>query len=203
MSSIFEYQTIAAPVETLLKEKGSKFLGFAYPVKNEVEIKKYLDHLLELHPKATHHCYAWRLGLDKNNYRANDDGEPSGTAGKPILGQIDSFQLTNCLVVSIRYFGGTKLGVPGLISAYKASAKETLAIAEIVTHELYENFELSSDYQHLNKIYQWVQHYEGNILEQNLMDTCVVNVEIPLRLKEQALQSSEAFYPIEIKIPQS
>lgn len=202
MSLVFTYQSISAPVETLLKEKGSKFFGFAYPVKNEEEIKQYLEQLREVHTKATHHCYAWRLGLDKNNYRANDDGEPSGTAGKPILGQIDSYGLTNCLVVSVRYFGGTKLGVPGLISAYKLSAKETLAIAEIQTHELYHEFNLYGNYQHLNMIYQWVQQYEGVILEQNLTDSCHVKTEIPLSLYASAVQNIASFYPIDIQFSQ-
>lgn len=203
MSDIHTYQAIEQPVSSLYKDKGSKFFGFAYPVKNEEDIKSHLDVLKELHPKATHHCYAWRLGLDRNHYRANDDGEPAGTAGKPILGQIDSLKITNCLVVSIRYFGGTKLGVSGLISAYKASARETLELATITEYELYKNFEISSDYETLNKAYQWIQHQEGNIIEQSMMTDCFIKAEVPSRLYKQALASIESYYPLSIKPSES
>lgn len=198
-SHIYTYQTIESPVESLIKDKGSKFFGFAYPVQDEEDVKQKLESLREIHPKATHHCYAWRLGLDQHHYRANDDGEPSGTAGKPILGQIDSFQLTNCLVVSVRYFGGTKLGVPGLIAAYKASAKETLMSAQVVQKELFAKFELHADYQYLNRVYQWVQQNEGQILEQILTDDCVVRVEVPLRNEQAALGAAASYYPITIQ----
>lgn len=199
MSDIYTYLTIEQPISSLYKDKGSKFFGFAYPVKDEDDIKSYLDGLRESHPKATHHCYAWRLGLDRNHYRANDDGEPAGTAGKPILGQIDSLKITNCLVVSVRYFGGTKLGVSGLISAYKASARETLELATITEHQLYNNFEIHSDYENLNKAYQWIQHHEGNILEQNMMADCFIKVEVPSRLYKQALGSIVSYYPLSIR----
>ena len=118
----FEFRTIKSPVEDiLLKEKGSKFLGFAYPVNDEKELKKSLDALKAEHPKATHHCYAYRLGLNGENYRANDDGEPSGSAGLPIYNQLLANELTNILLVVVRYYGGTKLGVSGLVKAYKLS----------------------------------------------------------------------------------
>lgn len=199
MSEIYTYLTIEQSVNSLYKEKGSKFYGFAYPVKNEDDIRSHLDALREIHPKATHHCYAWRLGLDRNHYRANDDGEPAGTAGKPILGQIDSLKITNCLVVSVRYFGGTKLGVSGLISAYKGSARETLELATIREYQLYKNFEIRSDYETLNKAYQWIQHHEGNILDQDMMTDCIMKVEIPFRLYEQAIESIELYYPLSIQ----
>jgi uncharacterized YigZ family protein len=124
------YLTIAATSLGEFKEKGSKFLAYAYFVSNESDIKEKLDLLKKEHFKATHHCYAYRLGTDGKNYRANDDGEPSGTAGRPILGQIDSFGLTNLLIVVVRYYGGTKLGTSGLINAYRESAKEALSNAE-------------------------------------------------------------------------
>ncbi len=199
MNDLFTYQTIDQAVTSLYKEKGSKFFGFAFPVKNEEDIRHHLNTLREIHPKATHHCYAWRLGLNRDHYRANDDGEPAGTAGKPILGQIDSLKITNCLVVSVRYFGGTKLGVSGLITAYRASAKETLEQATISEHQLYRNFEIRSDYETLNRAYQWIQNHEGNILEQNMTTDCLLKAEIPCKYYDQAIASIESYYPLSIK----
>ncbi len=200
MSQVFSYQTIAQPVESELKEKGSKFFGFAFPVADENEIKSYLNHLKEIHPKATHHCYAWRLGTDENLFRVQDDGEPSGTAGKPILGQIDRFGLTNCLVVSVRYFGGTKLGVSGLISAYKTNAGETLEQADIVVKEFYKKAFIECEYDTINLAYQWIHQYGGNILEQNMTESCRFTVEIPLRTTENALNEINQYYPLQIEI---
>lgn len=162
------YFTIQPIEEILYKDKASKFIGFAYPVKEEKEIKEKLDHLRNLHPKATHHCYAYRLGLDKNNYRANDDGEPNGTAGKPILGQIDSFGITNCLIVVVRYFGGTKLGVSGLIDAYKECAKETIEASKIIELRILDYYELKCSYENINKIYQIVNNCKAIITAQQL-----------------------------------
>lgn len=127
-----EYLTISKPSEGLFKDRGSKFLAFAYPVSSEDEIKEIQEHLRSEYHDARHHCYAYMLGKDKNVFRANDDGEPSSTAGKPILGQIKSYDLTNILIVVIRYFGGTKLGVSGLINAYKTAAEEALKNAKII-----------------------------------------------------------------------
>ena len=126
------YLTIAAPAEAASRERSSKFLAYAYPVQQEEQIREILDGLRKKYYDATHHCYAWRLGPGGAAFRANDDGEPSGTAGKPILGQLLSNNLTDCLIVVVRYFGGTKLGVPGLIAAYRESAAEAIAAAEIV-----------------------------------------------------------------------
>ena len=126
------YLTIAAPAEASSRERSSKFLAYAYPVQQEEQIREILDGLRKKYYDATHHCYAWRLGPGGAAFRANDDGEPSGTAGKPILGQLLSNNLTDCLIVVVRYFGGTKLGVPGLIAAYRESAAEAIAAARIV-----------------------------------------------------------------------
>ncbi|MCO5233826.1 MAG: IMPACT family protein [Chitinophagales bacterium] len=196
MSSLFSYQTIASATTSIIKEKGSKFYGFAFPVQNENEIKLHLDTIKNTHPKATHHCYAWRIGADKQNFRVNDDGEPSGTAGLPILGQIDAFGICNCLVVSVRYFGGTKLGVSGLISAYKTSAKTTISQAEILTRLFYHSYSIKSDYAILNKAYQFIQEYEGNIVEQNLGDNCTIIVEIPLKNTDKLNQTISNYYPL-------
>jgi uncharacterized YigZ family protein len=199
MTALYSYQTIAAPVSSLIKEKGSKFYGFAFPVKDENDIKTHLEELRNLHPKATHHCYAWRLGTDGHQFRANDDGEPTNTAGKPILGQLDAFEITNCLVVSVRYFGGTKLGVSGLISAYKNSAKETLSSAEVIVLELYQPFKISCTYEFMNKAFQLINQYEGKILEQELNDECVWQIEFPTKNYESLIENKNHFYPIEIK----
>lgn len=162
------YFTIQPVEDILYKDKASKFIGFAYPVKEEAEIKEKLEQLRNLHPKATHHCYAYRLGLDKNNYRANDDGEPNGTAGKPILGQIDSFGITNCLIVIVRYFGGTKLGVSGLIDAYKECAKATIEATHISEQRILDYYELKCSYENINKIYQIVNNCKATITTQHL-----------------------------------
>lgn len=168
MPQLYSYYTIQPAEDILYKDKASKFIGFAYPAKDEKEIKEKLDHLRNLHPKATHHCYAYRLGLDKNNYRANDDGEPNGTAGKPILGQIDSFGITNCLIVVVRYFGGTKLGVSGLIDAYKECAKETIDASTIIELRILDYYELKCSYENINKIYQIVNNCKATITAQQL-----------------------------------
>ena len=165
MNSYFTIQTIE---DVLYKDKASKFIGFAYAVKDENDIKEKLHHLRNIHPKATHHCYAYRLGLDKNNYRSNDDGEPNGTAGKPILGQIDSNKLTNCLIVVVRYFGGTKLGVSGLIDAYKECAKQTISEAKIIEERILDYYKIECTYETINKIYQIIHIVQATIEEQIL-----------------------------------
>lgn len=162
------YKTIQQIEDVLYKDKASKFIGFAYTVKDEVEIKEKLLQLKNIHPKATHHCYAYRLGFDKNNYRANDDGEPSGTAGKPILGQIDTNSLTNCLIVIVRYFGGTKLGVSGLIDAYKECAKLTISATTIIEEKILDYYKIECSYQNINKVYQIIHVVHATIIEQQL-----------------------------------
>ncbi|MBA2613789.1 MAG: YigZ family protein [Bacteroidetes bacterium] len=138
------YLTIKTQKETLIKERGSKFLAFIFPVSNESEVKEHLNGLKKEHPTANHHCYAWRLGPDKAAFKTNDDGEPANTAGKPILGQIQANDLTNILVVVVRYFGGTLLGVGGLISAYRAAAAEVIKVSEI--YERFILFEYKVDF---------------------------------------------------------
>lgn len=166
------YKTIKEPVENFLhKEKASKFIGFAYPVDSEEAIKERLAAVRNLHPKATHHCYAYRLGLDKNNYRTNDDGEPNGTAGKPIIGQMDSLGITNCLIIVVRYFGGTKLGVSGLIEAYKETAKETLASANILERKILDYYAITCDYTAINRAFQIIHKLHGVIIQQEIDNT--------------------------------
>ena len=142
------YLTIKEPSEGLFKDKGSKFSSFAFPASSEEDVKKFLAELKKQHPSANHHCYAFRLGADKQAYRANDDGEPSNTAGKPILGQIQSKDLTNILIVVVRYFGGTLLGVSGLINAYKLAAAEAIQNATIIEKTVDDIYEIKFDNSH-------------------------------------------------------
>ncbi len=146
------FLTIAKAEEGLFKDKGSKFIAYAFPVETEEEIKEHIDQLKKSHHSARHHCYAWRLGASMKHFRANDDGEPSSTAGKPILGQIRRLNLTNVLVVVVRYFGGTLLGVSGLINAYKESAADVLERATIVEKLVETKFQVYFDYPNMNPV---------------------------------------------------
>lgn len=175
------YHTIHSAVFAETKEKGSKFLAFAQPVFNLEEVRVFLDEVRILHPKATHHCYAYRLGLDKQqNYRANDDGEPSGTAGRPILGQIDSKGLSNVIVIVVRYFGGTKLGVPGLISAYKGAAAAVLNAAEVVERQVMNHYRLDFGYEQMNNIMKLLKRENAVVTQQNFDDKCSLYFSLPL-----------------------
>lgn len=146
------FLTIEKQEEGLFKDKGSKFIAYAFPVETEDEIKEYIQTLKKEHHSARHHCYAWRLGASKKRFRANDDGEPSSTAGKPILGQIRKLELTNILVVVVRYFGGTLLGISGLINAYKEAAANVLSKAIIIEKLVETTFELEFDYPNMNPV---------------------------------------------------
>lgn len=182
---MFEYQSIEKAVEdVLIKEKGSKFIGFAYPVVSEEEVKSCLQKLYEEHPKATHHCYAFRLGLSGENYRANDDGEPSGSAGLPIYNQLLAHQLTNILVVVIRYYGGTKLGVSGLVKTYKETAKFTLETAKIITKELESDLKLSFKFSQQNVIFSLLNKNGAQILNFDAQQICTINARIKTAQKE-------------------
>ena len=172
------FLTISAPAEAIYKEKSSKFLTYAYPVHSEEEIRELLDALRKRYYDATHHCYAWRLGPHGEQFRSNDDGEPSGTAGKPILGQLLSNSLTNCLIVVIRYFGGTKLGVPGLIAAYKESAAEVIAEAEIIEQTVDTYFTIEFPYLVMNDVMRIIKEEQPNILSQDFDNLCTMRLSI-------------------------
>lgn len=179
------YQTIAIPSQGLFKDKGSRFLAFAYPVFSEAEVKPLVDALKAEYYDARHHCYAWRLGIEASEEgersRANDDGEPSGSAGRPILGQILSRGLTNLLVVVVRYFGGVKLGVPGLIAAYKAATLDALAAAEIV--ERIETIPQTVEFPYLamNDVMKIVKEMGPQVLGQDFGEACRLRVAVRLR----------------------
>ena len=181
----FSFNTIKSPVENiLLKEKGSKFIGFAFPVDDEAELKKSLEKIREEHPKATHHCYAYRLGIKGENYRANDDGEPSGSAGLPIYNQLLAHEITNVLVIVVRYYGGTKLGVSGLVKTYKESAKITLEEAEIVKKEPESEIEISFDFSQQNQIFTLLSKFDGRILDFLSDEKCIITAKIKTSIKE-------------------
>lgn len=182
------YQTIDNQPTAEFKDKGSKFLAYAAAIKDTADLKHFLTQLRELHPKATHHCYAYRLGLDKlQNYRANDDGEPAGTAGRPILGQIDSHRLTNVVVVVVRYYGGVNLGVPGLINAYKNSAKLVLEQAQVVQRQLHDYYVLQFDYSLTNDVMRLLKREQVSITQQQYAnDSQLIDCHFA-RLKSTAL----------------
>lgn len=172
------YLTIAAPAEAIYKEKSSKFLTYAYPVHSEEEIRELLEVLYKRHYDATHHCYAWRMGPHGEQFRSNDDGEPSGTAGKPILGQLLSNSLTDCLIVVVRYFGGTKLGVSGLISAYKESAAAVIEEAEIIEKTVDRVFTIEFPYLVMNDVMRIIKEEQPNILSQEFDNLCTMQLSM-------------------------
>jgi uncharacterized YigZ family protein len=163
------YTTIAkATEEILFKEKSSKFFGYAFPIQSEEEVKPIIDQLRKLHPHAVHYCYAYQIGTEKISYRANDDGEPSNTAGAPIYGQIQSFGLTNLIVVVVRIFGGIKLGVGGLITAYKTTSQLVLEQAEIVEKTIDIHFLITFDYKNMNKVMRIIKEKKLDIVTQTI-----------------------------------
>lgn len=182
------YRTIANSAEGLYKEKGSRFISFAFPVSAEEQIREIIAELKDKYYDARHHCYAWRLGLDKTYYRANDDGEPSSTAGKPILGQIQSNGLTNVLIVVIRYFGGIKLGVSGLINAYREAAADALRNAVVIEKTIDVPLRIRFSYLVLNDVMKIVKEEAPEILERHFELGC----EMLLSIRKSELQTFKA-----------
>ena len=178
--SLFEdtYQTIDEPAEGIFRDKGSKFIAYAYPFKDENKVKDIISALKSLHPKARHHCWAYRLTPDRSVFRINDDGEPSGTAGRPILNVLLSMDVTNILVVVVRYFGGTLLGVPGLINAYKTATQEALATAEIVEKTVNDVYDIQFDYLQMNDVMRIVKETDVEVLSQDFDTNCKITFEI-------------------------
>lgn len=160
------YRTLARPSAGFYKEKGSKFFAFAAPVSDEIEINQYLDKIKKEHHKARHHCYAWKLDFDGNLFRINDDGEPSGTAGRPIFGQLESFNITRSMVVVTRYFGGTLLGASGLIRSYKNAAANALEQAEIIESYITDRIEVEFEYGNMSSIMGVIKQFDAAITEQ-------------------------------------
>ncbi|MBL7936865.1 MAG: YigZ family protein [Bacteroidia bacterium] len=179
------YLTIEKQAEAIFKDKGSKFLAFAYPVENDQQIKEILNQLKKEHHTANHHCYAYRLGADKMNFRANDDGEPNNTAGKPILGQIQSNDLTNILIVVVRYFGGTLLGVSGLINAYKNSAADVIKVSTIIEKQILFNYTIQFYFEHLNDVMKLLKQLDCKIINQQFDNNCEISFSIRKANSEQ------------------
>lgn len=185
-----DYKTLLSPSkEVLYKDKGSKFFGYVFPVSSEKEVQLCLEKLKEEHQKAGHFCYAWQIGKYYNHYKVNDDGEPNNSAGMPIYGQLQAFDVTNCLAVVVRYFGGTKLGVGGLIHAYKTTAKLCLEEANIIKKEITDQLEVKCDYEQMNEVLKLVKREDLSIVEQELKLRCryilEVNVERSSSIKER------------------
>jgi len=188
---VFSFLTIASSAEGSYKEKGSKFLAFAYPVGSEEEVKEYIESLKKEYYDARHHCFAYVLGADKAKYRAFDDGEPNHSAGDPILGQIRSKNLSNVLIVVVRYFGGTKLGVGGLIGAYKTAAEEALSKALIVECEVMEKIALRYDYTSTAEVMRMVKEFRITILSQQFNEEGELKGEVRLKDYSRLLERTE------------
>jgi len=180
--------TLKGVSEGLYKEKGSKFLAFAYPVQDEDEIKEKIDALKKKYYDARHHCYAYILGMDQEQYRANDDGEPNHSAGDPILGQLRSHKLSNALIVVVRYFGGTKLGVGGLINAYKTSAAEAIAANDIITAIVTKTISFQFGYLDMNDVMKLIKNYDLNIKSQNFDNTCQMKLSVREALFDEVVE---------------
>jgi uncharacterized YigZ family protein len=172
------YNTIEKPSVAEFKDRGSKFIAYAFPVKDITDFKEKLAVINKEHPKASHHCFAYRLGMDGNNFRSSDDGEPSGTAGKPILGQIDSKQVTNILIIVVRYFGGTLLGVPGLINAYKTAALLVLQSTPIVQKPVLVTYRLQFEYTKMNEVMRVIKQLDCIVLKQEQQLFCIIDIAI-------------------------
>jgi uncharacterized YigZ family protein len=194
------YKTLVNPTEVILfKEKNSKFFGYAFPVTTEEEIKNHLEKLRKQNQGAVHFCYAFQLGTEKVTFRANDDGEPSNSAGMPIYGQIQSFGLTNILVVIVRYFGGVKLGVGGLIVAYKTAAQMTLEHAEIIEKTINIQFQINFEYKNMNKVMRVIKEKNLDIISQNLTENCQIRIATRKKNAENIFNIFSTLFEIEIK----
>ena len=194
------YKTILTPSEEVLfKEKNSKFFGYAFPVANEEEVKIELERLKKQHFSAKHWCYAYQLGTEKISFRANDDGEPTNSAGMPIYGQIQSFEVTNVLVVVVRYFGGVKLGVGGLISAYKRTAQMALENAEIIEKTIDLYYTIVFDYKNMNKVMRIIKEKNLEIVSQKLELNCEIKVATRKKNAETIFNIFSSLFEVSIK----
>ena len=193
------YLTIEKTAFAEFKERGSKFIAFAYPIQSVDEFKVHLQLLKKEHPKAVHHCFAYRLGLDGNNFRVSDDGEPSGTAGRPILGQIDSKLLTDAAVIVVRYFGGTLLGVPGLINAYKTATIMALQLVPTVEKAIEIVYELQFDYTRLNEVMTICKQFGCTLIGQEQQLFCLLKIGIPKARLQEVLFKLTDLHTVDIK----
>lgn len=194
------YKTIEEPSdEVLFKEKNSKFYGYAFPIQSENEVKNIIDQLKKQHYTARHWCYAYQIGTKTKTYRANDDGEPNNSAGMPIYGQIQSFDVTNILIVVVRYFGGVKLGVGGLVSAYKTAAQMALEAAEIVEKTIDVHFFIRFDYKNMNKVMRVIKEKNLNVVNQVLELDCLIEIACRLTQKEEIFNAFNHLFEVLIE----
>ena len=193
------YSTIEQPAMAEFKDRGSRFIAYAFPIAAAEDFKFHMQQLKKEHPKAVHHCFAYRIGMDGNNYRVSDDGEPSGTAGKPILGQIDSKSLTNTLVVVVRYFGGTLLGVPGLINAYKSSTSMVLQLTPVLQKPVTQCWEIQFDYTQMNEVMRWIKTFNCIITAQEMQLFCRIVAEVPRNRSAEWKNIFDDMKSVEIK----
>lgn len=193
------YKTILKPSpEILFKVKKSKFFGYAFPVQAEEEVKPLLEEIRKKNASAGHVCYAWQLGVEKIRYRANDDGEPNNSAGMPIYGQIQSFEITNVLVAVARIFGGTKLGVGGLISTYREAAKMALEASKIVERKLQSHFQIQFDYTEMNKVMGLVKRLQLQISSQEMENSCTINFSVDMSAENKMLEQFAPLHKVTI-----
>lgn len=199
MSNDLYYYTIEKNAIAEFKDKGSRFIAYAYPILTSDGFKKHLQELKKEHSKAVHHCFAYRLGLDGNTFRVSDDGEPSGTAGKPILNVIDSKQLTNILIIIVRYFGGTLLGVPGLINAYKSATAMALQVVPFVQKPIEINYELQFDYTRMNDVMMVLKQCNCTIIKQENQLFSVLQIGIQKARLSEVLSKLKELHTVEVK----
>ena len=193
------YYTIEKTSEAEFKDRGSKFIAYALPVATVEGVKAAINKVKADHPKATHHCFAWRLGLDGNSYRVSDDGEPSGSAGRPILGQIDSKHITNTLIVVARYFGGTLLGVPGLINAYKTAASLALQVTPVVQKQVEVAYQLQFDYTMVNQVMMIVKQFNCTVIRQDMQLFCIMAIGIPKNRMDEVLYRLQEMQGVQVE----
>src|SRR6201991_5244471 len=194
------YYTIEKSAVAEFRDRGSKFIGYACPIRNVEEFKERLNGIKKEHPKASHHCFAYRLGLDGNVFRVSDDGEPSGSAGRPILGQIDSKELVNTLVVVVRYFGGTLLGVPGLINAYKSAADLALQMTPLAQKQVEKEYVVQFDYTQVNEIMTVVKQYNCRVVRQEMQLFCNMTIAIPKNRVTEVVYKLQELRNVELSV---
>lgn len=193
------YFTIEKPSSAEFKDRGSKFIAYAFPIESADDFKTQLQRLKKEHPKAVHHCFAYRIGTDGNNFRSGDDGEPSGTAGKPILGQIDSKGITNAAVIVVRYWGGTLLGVPGLINAYKSATALALQVTPVIQKQVEVIYSIEFEYTRMNEVMMIIKQYNCTVISNEMQLFCVMKAGIPKNRLEEVLYKLKDLHHVTVK----
>ena len=199
MTGQYFYNTIEKPSNAEFKDRGSKFFAFAFAIVTAADFKKELQLLKKEHPKAVHHCFAYRIGTEGNTFRSSDDGEPSGTAGKPILGQIDSKGITNVAVIVVRYWGGTMLGVPGLINAYKTAAALALQVTPIIEKQIEVNYTIEFDYTQMNEVMMIMKQFNCTVLSNEMQLFCNIKAGIPKNRLDDVLNRLNDLQNVSVK----